>query len=592
LAPELDKKFDEIIYRIKCIEPSLDVPVNRVILLTRLATLLKDKGKYKEVEKIINKVITIIDSLEDVTDKCRRWSDLLPCLTSTESEKYNKKIIKHMEIQYLTDLQYKDDVIGLSQAIVSGKLFLSAKLRMVTGNDVEGEINNVIKLAEKITHPYDHMQLMVGLAKYIPEGYKDFFSEHCFEKAQRILPSGNNRTYSMMNLAKNLRTKNLISIIREALQNGRVIDDNYSRAMVMINLLTYLPEQARENELKATLKVINSIVFFLHKGDSFIDLAPLLPIKERENAYKLGISLVRLTAKIHSRCCGFSNIMKRLPSEIGDGFFEEAFNQVFMSETLSKQKMGFFNPHGMAFFAKNTVAYWRLEHLEKALFIARTSTDEDDKSILMAELMPIVTRLGRNEFFEESLDFLKGVKDPKSYISLAISIFPHLEGKVKLEVIAKAVQLSSNLTDDNRSVISMLSLIPYCSDNEKEGILIRVINFINDMDKVNVGLLLNVKKFVTGEEWRKMVSLALNSIDKEKSMQQAIPKYIALLPEISDDSKRKHLLDSILRNAISLPRSSFMHSLGEIAPILYEFGGEEIIRKTIHEIEVVSDWLP
>lgn len=601
LAPQLEENIDAIIHLVREATPLVESSQNRVGILARFAKLLGEQGRQEDAQQEIEQALEIMKEMEWSVGKCHALLDLLPVLPTDEKNLHISEIINFAEARYLTELSdiqnTSDPHLTLSRMETFGNLYLSAMLRRSdgdVGNDIEVQvIQKVISLAEMIPAPYYQVGLLVKLVPHVPDKYRDGFVGICFDKANTLLQTGNNRTHAMMNLAKCNVSSHISNILREGLQNGRLIEDSYSRLLALIELLAYLPEENRSDETDIAMRCIQQIQDIGFHGEALVKLAPLLPSDKRDGAFRSAINCFRQLRGGRFAAYRYANYLKDLPAGLQKEVFEEGFRESLNMDLKSVEMYQYSMLHSLENYARNTAHLWGEEHLNQALTVARNPIYNHGRAGLLCQLSPISLRLGCENTIDEAIDATNKIEGEISRIRQSISISQLMAGDFRAKLIERNLKEALHIKKDNERAIILLELLPHLSDVEKHRQFVNLHNIAQKLDcDEKAQCLLGLIDNSPSSGRNALIDEVLITAEKDLEPQRIIEIYIKVASHILDTKERLRLLDRIIEDGAKTPRSTYAGIINRIAIYLNEFGGEDLIRFTIREIDLVAKWLP
>lgn len=440
------------------------------------------------------------------------------------------------------------------------------------------EIEKILDLLSKIEY-FDQPREVTNLLPLIRKSHFTLVSERAYDLAKN-LPTGNNRTHALLELARNIDSPKQKDLVLEAIKNSKLIEDKHTQISARINFYEKASHQERDSTLPELINEINSIPYVVDKAKLFIKLSFLenepLKTQLQEVAYHFIRLAFDIDTKIHETINLFSNASTPLR------------NKAFSDCWLLINGRGFSGHIGISIrqLADKFGDLWSNFELDKAL--SCLSPDTWEYRTVIPSLIPIAYRLNAMHVITMAQEIANNSPDPIGRCHALTELAPYYGNSSWYILQLNNAWAYAELSENSQKIGAWIKLAPLF---EARGIKKRqkLIELILTLPENWNWLLQLAKQVQDNFERDEICKLVLASVMDEKpdtvfSTASQVVK-ITTCKEISLSAFK------LITKKTGVPRTTFITSLENFSDLISEVGGHELIQKVNHDImEVCNNW--
>lgn len=229
------------------------------------------------------------------------------------------------------------------------------------------------------------------------------------------LPTANNRTHALMQLAESATLPLRKSVVEQAFGFARQIEDEHLRGLALIQLFSTIDMQQHEQELGALFSDILKVRYVLERGELFLRLFCIRPSDE-----ELADDALRAMLQAYDRANSTNILLREIsnfPHHMRDRVFRACWERIHTrTDTFFSFQLGT--------AARFATEFWSSEELD----FARSQLailEPDLRMRLLIDLMPVAVRLNAHDLVEAAIATVSDVAEiDLYYVIMAIKHLP------------------------------------------------------------------------------------------------------------------------------------------------------------------------
>ncbi|RQP25387.1 hypothetical protein DZC73_11230 [Albitalea terrae] len=392
------------------------------------------------------------------------------------------------------------------------------------------------------------------------------------------LPTANNRTHALMQLARAAEPPLRQSIIGQALFNARRIEDDYSRGLALVSLFSTLPAADKQREFGALLGDIHKVSYVLHFGELLLQLSNQLPAGDA--LADAGLEAIRRAQDINNGVSTMLREMVRVPPHKQEAIFRECWQRIL---TRSDDLSGF--QFGMA--ARYATDFWtagELEVVRRELAglapIVRTH--------VLLSLLPVAVRLGAHDLVDQAIEDIAAQKDPNDGVSYMVQAIRYLPAD-----------------DPRRNLLRQNWFLAVNSDKPRISSLTDALELMDPEDQVLAWPRITACARAASEasplarlslaakspvERAELLEASLTSLASEKA-DNRIPQAAQVALTYKTTEVRWRAFD-LMTATPAVSRATVISALRLVASALAEVGTASLTQALMNDVRQSADWWP
>ncbi|MBV7489862.1 hypothetical protein [Pseudomonas sp. PDM30] len=393
------------------------------------------------------------------------------------------------------------------------------------------------------------------------------------------LPSANNRTHALMEVARVALPTMRQSIIGDALLNARCIEDDYARALTLVSLFSTLPLAEKEREFSVLLGDIQKVNYALHFGELLLQLSNQLPATA--GLADKGLQAILCVQDTGNSVSTMLREMPRVPQHKRKVVFQQCWQRILDRP----DRLSCFH-FGMA--AKYATEFWTTKELE----VARRSlvnVTRDIRVHVLIDLLPVAIQLGMYDIFDEAFEEIAAQEDPNNgvrYMVRSLKLLP--SGDPRRDLLRQYWFLSmasekpciSSLIDGFELLDPKDQAIAWPKLKARAGSALETSQSLARLSLVTK----------TPLERAELLEAALAACAAEKA-DQRIPLAAQIVSTCRTTEERWRAFD-LMTAFPSVSRDTVMTALRLVAPALAEVGTVSLTQALMEDIRQGATWWP
>jgi len=393
------------------------------------------------------------------------------------------------------------------------------------------------------------------------------------------LRTGNNRTHAFLRLAKSAPPDRQMELVRKAMANARLIEDQVTQTRARIALYSQLPPEERQADRAEILVEIGQISYVVHRAELFMALAAhedeALQAQLREASYQL----LHMAFDTYTRLNETINLFANAPTALRQRAFADCM-ALIRNESLD----------GVRGFALGRLAdafgdLWSCVDLDEVLRLLPTGSEEYSRAI--PSLMPIAIRFGASHLIAETQALALCAADPSVRRSALSTLAAHVsDARTYIQQLDRAWEHAASLEEESQQASAWIELLPlYQSvDSEKHRVTLDLVLQIPG----NWSLLQRLALQATSDAEREELLLrALTSAAQERP-DTAVTAAAQIVKSTMRRDTRSDAFD-LITSQTGISRSTFLHTLQHFPAVILELGGVELVRQVSRDITEVNN---
>ncbi|ACK71265.1 NB-ARC domain protein [Gloeothece citriformis PCC 7424] len=526
---------------------------------------------------LLLEAVSFARSIEDESDRARTLRELVPHLAKVSIEEA-LCVARSIEDKY-----YRAS--ALSQLVTHRSELIEEAL--CVARSIEDKDDRASALSQLVTHRSELIEEALCVARSIED--KD-------DRASALSQLVTHRS----------------ELIEEALCVARSIEDKYDRARALSQLVPHRPELIDE-----VLCLAHSIEDEYYRARTLSELVPHLAKVSIEEA----LCLARSIKDKDDRASALSELVTHRSELIEEALCvaRSIENEYLRVRALSQLVLhrpelidevlclahSIEDEYYRARALSQLVAHLAKVSIEEAISVARSIENEYDRAIVLSELVAHLTKVS----IEEALCLARSIEDKYDRARALSQLVPH-----RPELIEEELCLARSIEDKYDRARALSQLVAHQPELIEETVSVtRSIESKYLRARALRELVTHLAK-VSIEE---AVSLA-RSIEDKSERARALRELVAYRPELIDEAvsvtrsikdklKRAETFSEILPQLISTGidfalwkeilhllacrnRSSLLHDIEKLTPVILQFGGKEAIKEVFQAIQDVGRW--
>lgn len=421
LAQELDNvQLDRILERMMPDELEGQDLLSLIMSLFPIIEALPQSKRPKSTESFINQCLLLVDTSTDYCQMVTTLRYIAPLIDEDRLTNQVTRLKQKIELfkqnlpinaswNFETQFQY-EQIIRASVTLDILTSFNSPK---------ENYLSSLMTvLTPLLVSDFWRIDTLTGILPLIQAETR----QHVVSLAHKLalkLPSANNRTYALMEVARSALPTTRKPIIADALFNARCIEDEYTRCRTLISLFSTLPSTDKESEKTKLLGDIQKITYPLHFGELLLQLSS--NITDTVELADQGIQAICFAQDIPNKISTILREINNVPLINRKAVFQHCWQLI--SDTSNKVPEFHF---GMA--ARYATDLWTIKEFEE---VRRKLVNirPDFRAQILSELLIVGMRLGAQELLDEVFDEIAEQEDPNTSLYLMIENLKHLNSR-------------------------------------------------------------------------------------------------------------------------------------------------------------------
>jgi endonuclease V-like protein UPF0215 family len=547
VEPLRNRTFNELINTSK----NLEVKYARSDVLSEIALYLPDT--------LLHKAIALVQEFDDRNERDYVLVSLLPHLPEVNLVERGLNLAQIMESEWAKEKA----LIGIAPRLPKSQL--NTALNLARKIDYpSNRASALIAIAIQLTEPqkskvlqeaaslpltaYDSEERIVALAPYLSDSIKI-----------RVLRKVLKETKNIVGLAPHLPK----SLLNEAIEIARKIQDKSDKFQALNSLLPYISEPIRNKVLLDAMATVHSLeIAEARKVFGLLTLVPNLPESLRNQIITEALSVIR---EIQTRAETLKGGVPHLP---------EALKCRMLEGAISLQVGGY-----------PAIERDLMDRVSNCNLPEPLKREAVTKILEAAKELPVTQR---------------------SIVSGLIKLIPHISEPLKSEISSEALTIARELqtmyyTQSIKASI-FIEMIPYLTEPMKSEVLIealvaaRAIQEHNEEERKEKGVALAqladylsepLKSEVLGEALISIQTIEGKEYERLHGIETLVP-HLLKLPL----SSLYTTWCQILHTSSNRERKALLVDMSALAPVISQLGGSAAAEKTIQVLANVERWWP
>lgn len=392
------------------------------------------------------------------------------------------------------------------------------------------------------------------------------------------LPSANNRTYALMQLARSALPPLRRSIVEKALIDARRVEDNYSSSLTLVELFSKLAAADRDHELGSLLVDIEKTRYVLHIGELLVKLSDM--VTGGEELADQGFQLILQAQNDANSTSTLLREIGRASSGKRRAMFLECWRRLCMQPNFANVML-------LGVSARHVPEYWTTEVLAQ---VRRWLVDFDSyvRIRVLIELCAVADRLGAADLKSEAIQAIETEGDPNislSYIVRLLEVLPSNE--VCRNLLHRKWLLAAD--SEKPRVSTLIDGFEAMDRREQAAVWQQLVTCaLTASDCVALARLALIAEDI--ETRQRLVTASFSSLEAA-SGDQRIPQAAQLVSMLPKGELRWKALD-LMTSKPSVSRSTFLSAVRVSATVLAEIGPISLAREVMEDIRQGAAWWP
>jgi hypothetical protein len=398
----------------------------------------------------------------------------------------------------------------------------------------------------------------------------------------RSLPTGNNRAYALMSLAKSSPEHLRPRFVREAIISARLIEDDVSQLESLIGLAAQLPGDERMREVDALRQASNRIAYVLTKGQTLMRLAAIAP--NPEELQTAGVQLIRQTADRHFSMGPLLHALKELSESHRRTIFREYMEEEFR---LADNTMWIRLPLAVEAAAD----LWTQSDVRRASARVAWFQDPLHKAYILCALAAVDSNSSPSGLFARAVTAVCEINDPGTRLVQLAKLVSKLPESDQRRRLVDEEWLRSVNAGYEINLGHLMVAFPQLGLENQRRAREQVMRIISQGGDTTGSLSTQLAKLTTDREGRaglqQSAMLALASVKGEPRCFGAID--LLLLAET--DAEQRSALVFAFDDPVQA-RSSILTTIGRVAPVIFRIGSTDLIQEVMSDVREIASWWP
>lgn len=393
------------------------------------------------------------------------------------------------------------------------------------------------------------------------------------------LPSANNRTHALMQLASSALPPLQHAIIKDSFFNARVIEDDYSRFRTLISLCSTLPLAEKENELGGLLGSVMSVRYSLHLGELLLQMSSLLPALA--GLVEVALRAISNVSDVGNSVSTMLREMEKIPASLKHSTFRQCWPRILTQPSpLSAYYLG------MA--ARYAAEFWTTEEFEVA---CRTLKDCESHARVhvSVDLLPVAKLLGKHDFINGVLEEIALQEDPNTRLR-------HMAGTLE----------SLPQDDSRRDLLRQYWFHAAALEEPQISTLIDSFELLDPEDQTIAWPMLVARAKTSQSPGQSLARLSLiskNCLERDDLIEEAlvacasekaesrIPQAAQIVMTCQSPAHRWRAFD-LMTTMPDVQRATTLSALNIVAFALAETGSSALVKQVMDDVRQSAIWAP
>lgn len=465
--------------------------------------------------------------------------------------------------------------IRLARVVRASVIFEILGIR--TSDAVGYKAQLMAALAPVLEPSYWSIDSLVGIVSRVRDDARQEIVGTVFQLSLG-LPSANNRTHALMQLARSALPPLRRSIVERALIDARRVEDDYSRGLTLVALFSELAAADRDKELGALLGDIQKSRYARHMGELLVQLSDL--VIAGEALADRGLQLIQ---SVHDVANSTSTLLRHIGRASPDkrqALFTECWRRICTrAGDLAVLQMGM--------SARYAAEYWTTEELVE---VRRRLVGSASyvRTIVLTDLCAVADRLGAAELKNEAIQAIEAEEDPNSSLSHIVKLLAALPANVDCRNLLHRKWLLAADSEKPR-VSSLIDGFEAMDRTEQAAVWPQLVTCA--LTASECGPLARLALVAEDVETRlRLLDASFSALDAA-SADQRVPQAAQLASMLPEGELRWKALD-LMTSKPSVSRDTVLSAVRVSAPVLAEIGRTSLARAIMEDVRQGAVWWP
>lgn len=391
------------------------------------------------------------------------------------------------------------------------------------------------------------------------------------------LPSANNRTHALRQLAALSDGAARQTMLIEALVNARCIEDAYTIAMTLLSLFKELSSDEKEAAYKAMVADIRKIPYAVHLGQILMEASALLPAAAELRDE--GLQLLMVTEGIGNNVATVLCNIRSFPVEERQAIFENCWQRIRQSET-------FWTLHQYGSAAHYAGEFWTEAHLDSVM-LAVEQADGNYHIHSISQLLPVACRLGRKDAVERICNLIAEDKNLTERVALLRHVIDSTLVSDRWREMWRTAWFDA-LRSGQQALRTLIDTFDALEASDQIVAWPKLVEMSN-AGTGSADALLRLSQIAKSKHEKIQLFTAALAASSSVQLDQRFWITTQLISAAPDASFRMLAINSLIPNS-EVSRDAALSAIRTLAPAIAESGGTTAVRRIMADVRLSVAW--
>jgi hypothetical protein len=581
LAPILDdSQLEAIVGRVISSRLDESSSLSAVIALAPVLDILHTRGKVQLEQLLAGTFMSWIESANDSL----RAVDALAAMAGgrVELDRMSAQVNRLKQLTQSAAVQSPNAGWDVESEVRKANLVgASVKLNVLEINGIsdldDSKLRLTAALAPVLVPDFWQVYSLVASVALV----RDDLRQNVVDKAFQLslgLPSANNRTHAMMQLAKNAHPPLRRTIVARALVDARRVEDGYLCAQTLVALFSNLAPADRERQHSALYRDILKAGYLLDVGELLVQLSGL--VVEGETLANQGFQLMQFVPDSYNSTRKLLQSIGRASRDNRHALFSECWRRICT-------QWGDIALWQMGLSARYAGEYWTERELGEVRRRLATSSSSF-RLMVLSDVCPVADRFGAADFTNEAIQAIESERDPNSALAYSVRLLADLPKKEECRnLLRRKWHLAAGSEKPHFS--ALIDGFEVMDSTEQSAVWTKLVTCaMNVPECIPLARLALMAK--EGETSKRLMDASFSSLEAATA-DERIQQGAQLVSMLPDGVLRWKALD-LMTSKPSVSRATILSAVRVSAPALAEIGTMPLTKAVMEDVRQCAAWWP